>query len=398
MGVCFLNKQSLNHLVNIHFNKTVLPILAVFILGLTSFDSKAQQKNFVNRTIDFAYRIVQGDSAKPHKRYLFVIPFFAYKPETRWMGGISATQYFRMSSDRESTRPSFVRFNTSYSQERQFSIRPQIELFTKNNRFNIRAQYTYTDFAEYFWGLGITSANENRELYSFNMNRGFVKAAYLILPKLYTGLQYNFEYMRDIGYASDSKLRQNDYTGNSGYFASGAGFTMYYDSRDNIYFPFKGSYVEFSNLVYAKYTGSDYSFANFSLDARHYHRLWKENILAFQLYTQFNDGNIPFRMNGTLGSEFYLRGYYSGRYRDNHAWSFQTELRKTVWGPIDMTAFMGVGTVAQDFVNLTKSLKPAGGIGIRIKAIPRERINMRIDYAIGVDGSRATYITMNEAF
>jgi len=398
MGVCFHNKSSLNHFIKIYFCHTVLPLLVVCSFCLVPSVSIAQQKNFVNRTIDFAYRIVQGDSAKPHKRYLFIIPFFAYKPETRWMGGISATHYFRMSADRESTRPSFVRLNTSYSQERQFSVRPQMELFTRNNRFNIRAQYTYTDFAEYFWGLGIASANENRELYSFNMNRGFIKAAYLILPKLYTGVQYNFEYMRDLGYATDSKLKQSNYTGNKGYFASGAGLTMYYDSRDNIYFPFKGSYIEFSNYVYAKITGSDYSFSNFSVDARHYHRLWKQNILAFQLYTQFNEGNIPFRMNGNLGSEFYLRGYYNGRYRDNHAWSFQTELRKTVWGPIDMTAFMGVGTVAHDVTDLTKSLKPAGGLGIRIKAIPRERINMRIDYAIGVDGSRATYITMNEAF
>jgi hypothetical protein len=35
---------------------------------------------------------------------------------------------------------------------------------------------------------------------------------------------------------------------------------------------------------------------------------------------------------------------------------------------------------------------------LRVKAIPRERINMRFDYAIGIDGNRAAYISLNEAF
>jgi hemolysin activation/secretion protein len=140
------------------------------------------------------------------------------------------------------------------------------------------------------------------------------------------------------------------------------------------------------------------NFHQFVLDARHYKQLWKENVFAVQLFGTWNSGNVPFRMMGTLGNENFYRGYYQGRYRDHHAVALQAELRKTVWGPLGMAAFGGVATVARTTTDLFSSIKPALGAGLRFKGIPRERINLRIDYAIGIERSRTVYITVNEAF
>jgi hypothetical protein len=38
------------------------------------------------------------------------------------------------------------------------------------------------------------------------------------------------------------------------------------------------------------------------------------------------------------------------------------------------------------------------GIGVRMLAIPREKINMRLDYGRGINGIEGIYITLNEAF
>ncbi len=38
------------------------------------------------------------------------------------------------------------------------------------------------------------------------------------------------------------------------------------------------------------------------------------------------------------------------------------------------------------------------GAGLRIMAIPREKINMRFDVAFGNKNSQTFYVTLNEAF
>lgn len=377
--------------------KIILIFFILMVCMLATQQAFAQRKNFILRTMDWGYRIIEGDSANPHKKYFFPIPLISYKPETRWMIGLSTTSIFRVRHD-SVTRPSFARLNISYSQERQFALRPQLEIFTANNRWNIKANYTYTDFAEYFWGMGIGAAAADKALYSFRMHRGNAKAGRLLGKYIYAGVQYVFENMYEIDASKSAQLQQSEVVGNTGYRASGAGLYVAYDSRDQIYFPYNGVLAELSAASFSKAFASTHTFTNLVADLRWYKQLWNENILAIQIYSQHNAGNVPFRMAATLGNEMFMRGYYTGRYRDNHAVALQAELRKHIWGPVGAVFFTGTGTVAPNIGELTRLHKPHMGAGLRVKAIPRERINMRFDYAIGVDGNRAAYISLNEAF
>jgi hypothetical protein len=137
---------------------------------------------------------------------------------------------------------------------------------------------------------------------------------------------------------------------------------------------------------------------NLTIDARKYIKLWKYNILALQAFGNFNEGNIPFKQLATIGSDAFMRGYYNGRFRDNHAMAFQAELRKQVWGPVSITAFGGFGNVANQSSLLFENVKPNYGAGLRVMAIRRDRVNIRIDYGRGENGIQGMYFTMNEAF
>ncbi len=376
--------------------------LSVFILLLvlfSGFPGIAQEKRpFIIRTLDWGYKIVQGDSASPYKKYYFAVPIIAYKPESRWVLGVSLAYIFRTLQGDGITRPSIIRANVSYSQEHQFAFRPYVEIFTKRNKFNFRGQYNYTDFAEYYWGIGSNTPAANKELYKFQMNKLNQKAAYMVLPKFYAGIQYAYEQMYNVRFEPGSQLELSGLRGSKGYYEAGPGVTMYYDDRDNVYAPIKGHIIELSNVFYHSLFGSGSNFVNFTFDARKYKQLWKENVLASQFFFNFNEGNIPFRMKGVLGSEMFMRGYYNGRYRDNHAMAFQTELRKTVWGPLGCVVFAGFGNVSNVVSGLLDNIKPNYGAGIRFKAIPREKMNMRLDYGFGSGDNRALYITLNEAF
>ncbi len=373
-------------------------LCVMFILFATNSTFAQEKKSFIPRTIDWGYRIVQGDSAHPYKKYIFAVPIIAYRPETKWIFGLSLAHIFRTKNNDGITRPSTIRVNVSYSQMKQFSVKPYFEYFSAANKLNIRAQYQYTNFGEYYWGIGPDAPESNKEFYEFKMQRGYVKAAYMLLPGFYAGLQYGYEKMYHLSYESTGFLQNSTTPGATGYLASGIGFTCYSDTRDNVYFPFKGNFIEFSGLINHSAFGSEYNFTNITLDARKFVQLWNENILAFQLFLHSNDGSTPFRMMGTIGSESYMRGYYNGRFRDYNAVSFQTEFRKTIWGPVGAAFFLGMGTVNPSITNVFNQLKPNYGLGLRIKAIPRERINVRIDYGFGSKGISALYLTLNEAF
>lgn len=372
--------------------------LVFLVLGFFMAGHAMAQDGFINRTIRWSYRIVQGDSLNPHKKYFFPVPIIAYKPETRWLLGLSLTQLFRTHNGDSITRPSVLRLNFTYSQNHQFSVRPFMDVFTNRNRINIKGTYQFTDFAEYYWGIGISAPKEAKELYHFKMYKVNQKFAYLVLPHLYAGVQYNLERMFDLRYDAAGTMQYATVAGTHGNTSSGGGITVYSDNRNNIFFPTGGHYIELSNCFYGKGLGSTYNFTNVTLDARKYLGLWKENVLAMQAFFNLNWGTVPFRQMGTLGSDVFMRGYYNGRYRDNNAMALQAELRKTVWGPLSVVAFGGFGTVGPQVPDLARQLKLNYGAGLRIMAIPREKLNVRMDYGVGVDGNAAFYLTTGEAF
>ncbi len=99
-----------------------------------------------------------------------------------------------------------------------------------------------------------------------------------------------------------------------------------------------------------------------------------------------------------MGNENIMRGYYNGRFRDNHLLAVQLEFRKTIWGPLGMAFFAGGGNVGKDSKDLFSAIKPNYGFGFRCLAIRREHLNLRIDAGFGEKNIRGFYFTMAEAF
>lgn len=382
------------------YKNGVLCFVLLFVFQYASAQSdttKQIRKPFVLRTIDWGYRIIEGDPAHPRKRYILPFPIVVYKPETRWMVGVSVTSIYHANKD-SVTRPSYVRFNIAYSQNEQFSLRPNLEHFTKGNKFNIRGSYSYTNFIENFWGVGRNSKESTKELFSFRQHKANLKVAYQAIPHFFVGLQYGMENLYDVNRLQGGLLETGNLTGSNGYFVSGFGATMYFDDRDQVYYPLKGQIIELSNVFYGKVFGSEHNFLNMTLDARKYIGLWKENVLAMQGFVNLNEGSIPFRMMGVIGNDVFMRGYYNGRFRDNHAMAFQAELRKTIWGPVGCVVFAGGGTVAPTEGDLFSGIKPNYGLGLRVRVVRKERVNARFDYGFGAGGLSALYIGLNEAF
>lgn len=368
--------------------------LFLFILILLTLDAFIFGQTKLEKKINKIYDLIEGDSAKPKKNSFFAVPIWGAYPETGWQIGLSLVYLYRTNID-SITRPSLIRFNTQYTQLNQYSIRPYLDIFTKNNLYNFKAIYLYKYFNEYYWGLG-NKSNNPKSLFDFSQNRLQLRATKQVFNGVYLGLQTDFNYLSN--FTGDSIFKNDNLNGVKNSFTSGVGAVISFDNRDRIYFPTKGHFIDITTLFNQNLFGSEFEFNNLTIDARQYIKLWKNNILAMQAFGNFNYGNIPFKQLATIGSDAFMRGYYNGRYRDNHAMAFQVELRKQVWGPISITLFGGFGNVANQTSLLFEKPKLNYGVGYRFMAIRRDHVNIRIDYGRGENGLEGLYFTMNEAF
>ena len=83
--------------------------------------------------------------------------------------------------------------------------------------------------------------------------------------------------------------------------------------------------------------------------ANGYTRVWKDAILATELYGEFNAAGTPWSMLARMGGSRRMRGYYEGQYNDNCMITFQAELRQRIWRRIGAVAWGGAGNVFHCF-------------------------------------------------
>jgi hypothetical protein len=367
-------------------------ILVVFCVHSKTLNAQGSK---IERLLNWGYKIVEGDTAKHKKNFLIILPIWGVSPETGWQLGLSSGFVMRLSND-SITRPSLARLNWQFTEFKQLSIRPTLDLFFKQNKYYFKGQFVYNDFNEYFWGIGNQTDDINKEQNEFKQMKLNLRLLKQKIKGLYVGpqLQYEKLYNMKLG----PKYISQDITGLKGFESFGIGAVLVYDNRDEIFYTQKGTYIEVSSLWLNKDLAGQFSFDNYFVDARHFKHLGKRNILAFQFIANFNNGNIPYRQLSAIGNENFMRGYYNGRYRDKHLFSFQTELRTAVWGPLGAVFFGGIGNVGNSIANLSKQIKPNYGLGIRGVLLRKDHINFRIDWGFGEDRNKGLYLTLHEAF
>src|SRR5690606_24132468 len=98
--------------------------------------------------------------------------------------------------------------------------------------------------------------------------------------------------------------------------------------------------------INSKFLGSDLNYQKWILDARKFFPLSPKSELGINGYVEFSNGEVPFNQMALIGGTKRMRGYYEGRYRDNHLILFQTEYRFPVWWRFSGVVFGGAGAVA----------------------------------------------------
>ncbi len=327
-----------------------------------------------------------------------ILPVLGSSPETDFMFGGVTQYYFREPGSDPDSRPSTFSAVFIYTTKKQIVSILSLELYRKNEEFQISGGLTYTKFPDKFWGIGNNTIDDNEEDYTPELIGFSLFAKKRFRPGLYLGLEYEFYKSNIIEVETGGILSSGSIPGSTGGIASTVGLMLDYDHRDNIFSATSGQFFSFRANFFDESFGSDYNFKTATVDLRQYFSIFDDQVFAVQAYMRALSGIPPFQMLSLLGGESYLRGYYMGRYREKNMLTCQMEYRTSDWKNIGMVAFAGLGNVGNKLSDIEfGDLKHSVGFGFRYTISRAERVKIRMDFGFGKDSS-GMYLSLNEAF
>ena len=341
------------------------------------------------------------------------LPLIYYTPETRLSYGVAATATFRFRRDMQllradssgqagaTVRPSQITLGFAYTQNKQILFYLPFQLFYDQDKYYINGEAGYYRYTYFFYGVG--QQEVTRELYAVNFPRIRINAFRRIAPeirrgKLYAGIRYQYEDYQVTAVEPGGLLASGTVSGGSGSRLSGAGVGLFYDSRNQIFFPSKGIVADISYLVHSQALGGNVRFGRYTADVSAYRLLSKHAILAANYFVSFTTGDAPFNALSLLGGTKRMRGYYEGRYRDQNVALIQGEARFDLYKRLGGVVFAAAGVLgnAESLLRLNDP-KVAYGAGLRFTINRRDHLNIRLDYGLGKQSS-GFYLTIGEAF
>jgi len=320
-------------------------------------------------------------------------------------GGIGM-YLFPMSRSDTISPPSTLMLVGLYSTNKSYVFGLPAALFFAEDKYRITAAVFATrmnlDFTYDLEGNDIKLVySELRAVYAAEFSRAI--AQNLFLGLMYSGIQTRYKFDQGSDAENDFSRELFELLEIQDNFVSSIGLKASFDSRDYIYYPQKGVYAVLRSMVFAKWLGSSNDYTNFIYTLRYYHLLKQKHILATQLSGGHSLGDVPFAGYQTYGMRNTLRGYPAGKYRGKHMIGIQAEYRWNFYKRWGAVAFGGVGSVwgggnREEEEIYEKEFLPSVGAGLRFMLSSEKKINMRLDYAWGVNGNEGVYLGIMEAF
>ena len=371
--------------MNIHKKTSVcslLVILLIFTYSKVVFSKTQNDKSSEN---------------VKHSGFIF-IPAFFYTPETKIAGGASVIYYYRSANSAPTARPSIIQPTFIYTQKNQIITSVLTDLYWREETYRLNGAVSFKKYPDKFYGVGSETTDAMEEDYTPKTFAFFLNLFRKVRPGLNFGLLYEYQHDSITETEENGLLASGNINGSDGGTVSGAGILVNWDTRDNIFYPTKGSFHQFSAAFFGSALGSNFSFNRYVLDLRKYVSLSASGVFAFQGFASFTSGNPPFQFLSKFGGQNIMRGYYEGRYRDRYGFVFQAEYRQRLFGRIGFVGFLGLGEVANELDGFDlEEARISVGLGLRYLYSSREGINIRIDVGFS-GGSPGPYITINEAF
>ncbi|PSR52725.1 hypothetical protein AHMF7605_03890 [Adhaeribacter arboris] len=346
------------------------------------------------------FAVIEADSTGQRKK-LSLTPFPALfsTPETGIGYGALVVPVYNFGSD-SLTRSSNGQLLAYYTQKKQASVQLTYNIYTNHERYNITGAANYYDWPILYYGIGNSNTLTDSSLVTYKLFLFQNRVLKKLKNFLFVGGQYQLTRINNVQFKNPaSKIQERDAAELDGSITSGFGPAFLFDSRDNPLNTVRGWYAEAGTFINHKGLGSEFNFTRFILDVRRFLPLSSKQVLAFQGVGKFSTGHVPFREMALLGGGRTMRGFYEGRFRDRQLLALQSEYRQQVFSRVGFVMFGGIGEVGNSGRDFSfGQLKQAVGAGLRLMLNRKQRLNIRIDYAVGSDKAKGLYFDIGEAF
>lgn len=372
----------------------LLTISTTVLLGCCTFSisAKEEPQSWVDTFLEELGSSEDIDVSKGVDWAVLPGPFA--NPEQGFGIGVAAVGLYSPLETPDSAPLSTISITGYGSTSGSYGVGVNNRTYFENDDLRLLVQAKASHTPEYYWGVGKHAAeiDSNKTLVEAQILGFTPKVAYQFLPNTYFLFGADMESYRKLSSDADT-LKQSELEDT---FLSAATVSVEYDSRDFELNAHTGMLFSVNWNAYRTEFGSDYDFDEVTVNYRQYYKMTSDTVLAWEVYAQDVQGDIPWFALSALGSDKRMRGYYSGQYRDNSQVSSQVELRHQFNQRHGMVAWVGGGNVADSYQELLDSQwLPTYGIGYRFAFKPR--VNVRLDYGLGKN-SQAVYFQINEAF
>ena len=352
-----------------------------------------RRHGFITRLLDY---FNDANKEKKDKRFDFsIIGGPHYSTDTKLGLGLVAAGLYRSDPNDTLQPPSNVSLFGDVSTVGFYMLGVSGTHIFPSDRQRIDYTTYFYSFPCYYWGMGYDMGNNNDNKSEMKDWQAQMKASWLFAAanNLFIGPTVAFDYIHGSQIERPELLNGQRATT----YNIGAGFTLLYDTRDNLTAPKRGVYLSLQQLFRPRFMCNKYAFSTTNLQTSGYIPLWKGATLAADFRTLLNFGNPSWAMMALLGDSYSMRGYYEGRYRDKNKIETQIELRQHIWRRNGIVLWAGAGTVFPKFSEMRMShVLPNYGLGYRWEF--KKNVNVRLDYGFGEAGQSSFIFNINEAF
>ena len=348
--------------------------------------------------------------------HVSVIPAAGYTLQTGFAVILSGAFAF-YNGDKEGDYISTVLTSFTYTQYRQFIVPLSSNLWSKNKKINFLSDWRFLQYPSYTYGLGTRTKLKDADRINYSYLRLHQNLARAIGKNWYVGIGLDADFYGKVKEISPDTGKITDFErfGSGGsQKAIGPTFNLLYNSRRNSLNPNNGNYFNIAYRPKFTFLGSDNNWQSLLVEYRAYRKQssTSNNVIALWSYNWFTFGaKPPYLLLPSTGWDAFAntgRGYIQGRYRGSNMLYLEAEYR---FGITSNGLFGGVVFAnAETFSNAASTLagnaslssfdpvKPAAGVGLRIRMNKFSKANLCIDYGWGTGGSHGLSVNLGEVF
>jgi outer membrane protein assembly factor BamA len=293
--------------------------------------------------------------------------------------------------DRPADPHYFMYTRLALSTEGETSIQFNYKRWLKNGIF-YHLDAEVDDFARPYYGEGMDTDKSER----------------ILLEGTVARVQYFLKYIKNgkLVFGPFLDFRSADHKGTDGTDVSppeygestlGVGLCLFYDSRDNPLSPTRGVYDTLTFRLLpdelSSFEGSE-NFIQAEVDHRIFYSPKAGTTLAGRLFAGGTWGQPSYQYRYYLGGPYFLRGFYTNRFRGDSIYVAQAEVRQDLFWIFSGAAFVEAGEVTDDKFDRAEL---SAGVGVRMTLPPDHVAKVRLDAAWAKD-QYSIYFIFGEAF